>query len=72
MGMGATMKSDHIKMKAVQRQQGSFSRPTMKMTTRTLVAGLVGVVVLMSVLVPAIYGLSNHNEDSSTTNIRGM
>lgn len=68
--MGATEKSDHIKMK--KTVQGSFSKA--KMTSRTLVAGLAMAIVLVSVLVPAINGLSaesSHNNESSTKN-RGM
>lgn len=60
--MGATMKSDHIKMKKSVQSRS-------QMTTRTLVAGLGVVIVLMCVLVPAINGLSSSD---TTANNRGM
>lgn len=56
------MKSDHIKMKKSVQSRS-------QMTTRTLVAGLGVVIVLVSVLVPAINGLSSSD---TTANNRGM
>lgn len=63
------MKSDHIKMKTVQVKQIS-ARSKMTATTRTSVqVCLVGVLVLVSVLVPVINGLSSSAE---AENNRGM
>lgn len=67
--MGASMKSDHIKMKTVQVKQMS-ARSKMTNTTRISVhVCLVGVLVLVSVLVPVINGLSSSAEAESN---RGM
>lgn len=71
MGMGASMKSDHIKMKAVQESFPRLNMSASRRRRRTFAVAAMAI-VLMSVLVPAINGLSSDTISNDDSPNRGM